>query len=226
MMRKSHLLSQERFEQLSQGASVLEQDERGVKVLRLENGDILKIFRVRHTFSLARIYSYARRFCRNADRLQKLGIPTVHIRQLLHFGGSSVTAVLYQPLEGATLRELLDSRQLTGAEAERLGEFVATLHRNGVHFRSLHPGNIVLDRHAVFGLIDIADMSIYPWSLWCNTRARSFSHIHRYPEYITRLGAESWQQFESAYFSKAELSRACEDTLRQHMKKISVFTSG
>ncbi len=224
-MRKSHLLSQEQFEQLLIGATVLEQNQRGLKVLRLQNGDILKIFRVKSTFSAARIYSYARRFCRNAERLQKIGIPTIQIKQLFHFKTPVETAVLYAPLEGKTLRELLDSRPLTIEEAKKLGAFIATLHHHGVHFRSLHPGNIVLDSQQAFGLIDISDMSIYPWCLWCNTRARSFSHLHRYPEYIRMLGPEIWGYLEEAYFSHAGLPTACEYTLRHHLKRISVFAS-
>ncbi|CAG0957524.1 hypothetical protein MTYP_00542 [Methylophilaceae bacterium] len=225
MMRKSHLISKGEFERLSAGARILEQDERGIKVLKLENGDILKIFRVRNKLSAARFYSYARRFCRNAERLQRLNIPTVRIKELFHLENSAETAVLYAPLDGKTLRELLDTRALTAGEAKGLGEFFAVLHHDGVHFRSLHPGNIVLDPQAAFGLIDIADMSIYPWPLWCGTRARSFSHIYRYPEYIRKLGSGTWQHIEAAYFSKAALGSACENFLRRHLKLISVFTS-
>lgn len=224
-MRKSQLLDRSQFYQMLQGGTVLEQDERGIKVLRLENGDILKVFRVRNRFSVARIYSYARRFCRNAGRLRKAGIPTVHIKQLFHLETPAETAVLYAPLEGVTLRELLRDRSLTTEEAGMLGAFVAKLHRRGVHFRSLHLGNIVLDTQGRLGLIDIADMSIYPWSLWCDTRARSFTHLHRYPEQIRELGLATWQDLEAAYFTQAQLGNSCERRLGRHLRKISVFES-
>jgi len=224
-MRRSQLLAKPQFEQMLQGAAVLEQDERGIKVMRLANGDMLKVFRVRNRYSVARIYSYARRFCRNALRLQKSGIPTIHIKQLFHLEAPAETAVLYAPLEGVTLRELLGSRSLTTEEAAMLGKFVAKLHQHGVHFRSLHLGNIVLDTQGRLGLIDIADMSIYPWSLWCGTRVRSFTHLHRYPEQVRELGLATWQVIETSYFDHAALSRECESRLRRHLKKISVFAS-
>jgi tRNA A-37 threonylcarbamoyl transferase component Bud32 len=222
-MYKSHFLSTAEFHRFSQGASILEQDERGIKVLMLDNGDILKVFRVRNRFSAARIYSYARRFCRNAARLHRLGIPTIQIKQLFHLAAPAQTAVLYTPLAGDTLRELLDKRSLTSNEARKLGIFIAGLHKQGVHFRSLHLGNTVLNPQGELGLIDIADMSIYPWGLWCSTRARSFSHLHRYPEQIRQLGQETWQHIETSYFSHALLAGACEKKLRQHLSKISVF---
>ncbi|MDP2246769.1 MAG: toluene tolerance protein [Nitrosomonadales bacterium] len=222
-MRKSQYLSQEQFETLSQGASILESDERGIKVLRLSNGDILKIFRVRNKCSIARIYSYARRFCRNADRLEKLGIPTVDVKQLYHLEAARETAVLYAPLQGHTLRELMAARSLSAKEAKRIGVFIARLHRSGIHFRSLHLGNIVLSPDGELGLIDIADMSIYPWPLWCNTRARSFSHLHRYPAQIEQLGLDVWQSIQDGYFGEAKLNRYCTVRLHQHLQKISVF---
>ncbi|MDZ4098516.1 MAG: toluene tolerance protein [Methylophilaceae bacterium] len=225
-MRKSEVLSQKTFEGLLEGAAVLEQDERGIKVLRLSNDEILKVFRVRNQFSIARIYSYARKFCRNAERLGKKGIPTVQVTKLLHLENPAITAVRYMPLAGKTLREITKVRMLTLAESRRLGEFIAELHQKGVHFRSLHLGNIVLGDDGALGLIDVADMRIYPWSLWCNTRARSFSHLHRYPDQVHALGYETWQIIERTYFENADIGEACRRHLHQHLHKISVFAQG
>lgn len=224
-MRKSHPISREQLEQLTATASVLEQDERGVKVFELQSGDILKIFRVRHKFSAARFYSYARRFCRNAERLQKLSIPTVGIKQLLQLEHPGEMAVLYMPLTGQTLRELLSKRSLSVEEARNLGRFIARLHRRGVHFRSLHLGNIILGEDGTLGLIDIADMSIYPWRLLCSTRARNFTHLHRYPAHLRELGTQIWQLIIDSYFEEARLGAPCEVSLRLHLAKLSVFAS-
>ena len=218
MTRKSHLLSNTKFEEMLSGATVLEQDRYGLKVLKLRSGDILKIFRVKNIFSTSRIYSYARCFCRNADRLNRIGIPTVEIKQLFHLENSTETAVLYNPLEGLTLRELLVSRPLTMEEASNLGAFFARLHDHGVHFRSIHPGNIVLGFNQSIGLIDISDMRIYPWRLWCNTRCRSFKHFCRYPEYIRMISPTIWQHFETAYFAHTNLNAICKNKLHKHLK--------
>lgn len=218
-------ISQAELERLVAGAAALEQDERGIKVFALENGDILKIFRVRHRLSVAWVYSYARRFCRNAERLRRRNIPTVRVKQLLQLETPAETAVLYAPLVGTTLRDLLRSRALTTEEARTLGRFIAQLHRRGIHFRSLHLGNIVLTRDGTLGLIDIADMHVYPWRLLCNTRARNFRHLHRYPEQIRQLGPELWHVVKTAYFDAARLNAACEVSLRLQLEKISVFAT-
>ena len=87
----SRLLTDDDYKVMSTDATVLEQDERGIKVLLLANGDILKIFRVKRVISGTNIYSYARRFCRNAKRLSALDIPTVRIKSLYHFKASKNT---------------------------------------------------------------------------------------------------------------------------------------
>ncbi len=219
-MLKSHLITAEALATLCDGAAILEQDGRGVKVYRLPNGDIFKIFRMRSRFSAARIYSYARRFCRNAERLDKLGVPSVEVVSLFHFSDTDDTAVLYHPLRGKTLREILLERALTSDEAVRLGVFFARLHKHGIHFRSLHPGNILLTPQNSFGLIDIADMKIYPWPLWCNTRMRSFTHLHRYPEWIRKIGQARWHDIETGYFRSAELHFVCRYFLQRHLRRI------
>lgn len=202
-------------------AKVLEQDLRGIKVYRLANGDILKLFRLRSRFSGARIYSYARRFCRNAARLQALGVPTVSIKQLYHLPASTDTAVLYQPLDGQTLRDMAHATAIPLALFDQLGEFIAQLHAHGVHFRSLHPGNIVLTPQGSLGLIDISDMSIYAWGLQCSTRLRSIRHFYRYPEEIHKLGAAGCERLWHRYFDQSQLSTACKTYLQRGIARLS-----
>src|SRR3546814_830511 len=117
---------------------------------------MLKIFRVKRVISSARIYSYARRFCRNAARLHRLNIPTVTIKQLYHLTESAGSAVAYTPLPGQTLREIAHDGELDAPLLSRFGAFVAELHDLGIYFRSLHFGNIVLTADHRLGLIDIA----------------------------------------------------------------------
>lgn len=222
-IRPTELLSAEVLSSLISGGEVLEQDERGYKVIRLQTGDILKIFRVRRKISGARIYSHARRFMRNAERLQKLGVSTMVCKQLYHFNNSTDTAVLYAPLAGYTVKKLLDGHLLNQEMAMALGVFIARLHQLGVHFRSLHMGNIVVMPDGQYGLIDISDMSIYPWPLFCNTRVRNFRHLCRYPDDITRLGKLSWESLQEGYFASGQLSKACESKLRSELTKAIAF---
>jgi len=191
----------------------------GAKVVELKNGDIIKLFRIKHLVSGARIYSYARRFCRNAVRLKARGIATVEIKKLYHFDNGVNSAVLYKPLAGKTLRQVAGTPAVTDSLAKSLAEFLSRLHRGGVHFHSLHTGNVVITPEGEIGLIDISDLSIYPWSLLCNTRVRSFKRICRYPEDIKQFGQQYWDLFLSRYFEVNGLGSECESKIRQVTNK-------
>jgi len=214
-VRPTELLSAEALDSMLAGGEMLEQDERGYKVVRLRTGDMLKIFRVRHKISGSRIYTHARRFFRNAERLHQRGVNTVTCKRLYHLSNSDDTAVLYSPLAGYTVRKLLDGNLLNQDMASALGAFIACLHQSGIHFRSLHMGNILVMPDGQYGLIDISDMSIYPWPLFCNTRVRNFRHLCRYPDDISRLGKLSWESLQEGYFSASQLGSACESTIRR-----------
>jgi hypothetical protein len=219
---KSVRLSADELEQMCLTGHVLEQDERGIKVVRLASGDILKLFRVKRLISGANLYSYARRFCRNAERLHQLGIPTVTIKQLYQLDHNEA-AVLYQPIEGHTIRQIASDGQFDITLAERLGIFLAELHQKGVHFHSLHTGNIVVTPFGTLGLIDISDLTIYPWALFCNTRARSFKRLCRYPEDIQKLGLAFWQTLQQHYFQSSQLGQRCELKIKNTILRIGLF---
>jgi tRNA A-37 threonylcarbamoyl transferase component Bud32 len=207
-LRKSHLLTADEFERLKVGAEILEQDMHGIKVLRLPNGDILKLFRVKHLISSARLFSHARSFCRNAERLRRLGFATVSIKELFHFSNTDYSAVLYRPLPGNTLRQITLTERLTVSLIGQVGAFVAALHQNGVYFRSLHFGNIVQTPQGELGLIDIADMTIKPWRLSRNQRLRNLRHLIRLLPDREQFGAEGWKMFVEAYLLSSGLPPA------------------
>lgn len=220
-MRNSSSLSAKSLE----GAKIIEFDPRGLKVLKLANGNILKLFRLRNQWSIARWYGYAQRFCANAKRLHHLHIPTVNVVDTYLLADDDIFkalpapivfkpkknnaqtyAVEYMPLPGKTLKELLMSEELSTAHIAQLGAFIARLHSSGVHFRSLHLGNIVLTPEEEMGLIDVADMRIYPWALWFNTRLRSFRHVTRYVKLNEQFGQKNWQLLTVAYIQQAKLT--------------------
>lgn len=213
LFRPSHPLTQLQYATMQDGAVVLEQDERGPKVYLLTNNTILKIFRPRSFWSRDTLYSNARSFCRNAERLDILGIPTVKILKLYRFEGSMETAVLYQPLEGVTLRDLLKRNAITTDISKKLGAFVAQLHQLGIYFRSLHFGNVLLMHNEQFGLIDIADMNIYGWPLSISSRIRNFKRIQKYHEDMLKLGQDNRSAIMDAYIQHAGLSQSQSDRL-------------
>lgn len=222
-IHSSELLAHSDFEAMCEGGKVLEQDERGVKVIQLTDGNIIKVFRLRSLVSGARLYSYARRFCRNAIRLNAKGIHTVQINKLYHFSDSTNTAVLYTPLAGETLRDVIHKKEVNADFIEALAVFLSKLHKGGIHFHSLHTGNAVLTPEGELGLIDISDLSIYPWPLFCNTRIRSFKRLCKYPEDIKQFGAAYWQLFQDRYFIESQLSSLCENKIKQMNDKLIEF---
>lgn len=212
-IRPSQLLLQAEYLAMQQGARILEQDERGPKVFLLADQTILKVFRPRSRWSRDTLYSNARSFCRNADRLKAHGIPSVTILKLFHFDGMPDTAVLYTPLAGLTLRDLLQQEAVTSEICNKLGAFIAELHGKGIYFRSLHFGNILYMDTQAFGLIDIADMNIYWWPLQVSTRIRNFRRIQKYHEDMLKLGQEKRLNIMDAYIAHSGLNARQADRL-------------
>lgn len=192
-------LTQAAFENLCRGAKVLEQDTRGVKVLQLPDGNMLKLFRVKRSWSSARLWPYSKRFCRNAARLARLGIPTVSVLAWYQLPSPKLTAVLYRPLPGLTIRQIARSGGLDQRLLHQMGAFVGGLHAQGVYFRSLHFGNIVQTPEGQLGLIDIADLGVRPWPLFGFERLRNFRHLCRLEEDRQGFGQDGWREFCAAY---------------------------
>lgn len=165
-------------------AKVLEQDQYGVKVLRLADGTFLKLFRRKRWLSKSTFYPPAKRFADNAAKLEQLSIPCPRVLQLYRLTSPYRSVVHYEPLPGTTIRDLL-TEQPERDQLElffRLAEFITRLHDLGVYFRSLHMGNIVLTPDNEFGLIDISDLRCLgkPLSRWM--RNRNYQHLLRYEE--------------------------------------------
>lgn len=205
--RTSRLLPEDEFRAMLASAEVLEQDAHGLKVLWLSNGDILKIYRVKHLISSARFCSYARRFCRNAERLADLGIPTVSVKELYHFSGSTNSAVLYAPLQGKTLYELVRKNQLDVTLLTKLGKFIAKLHVIGVYFRSLHFGNVVLTHEGELGLIDIGDMRFFARHLGERHRLRNFKQFKKAKQGTQLMNAEERRSLLQSYLDAANINQ-------------------
>jgi len=205
------------FQRINEAARILEQDRHGVKVWLLPDGDMLKVFRIKRLITSARIYSYAQRFCRNAMRLKKLDIPTVAPKRLYRFTDSGSSAVLYEPLEGVTLRELAQENKLDEPLLMKLGVFVSKLHGLGVYFRSLHFGNIVVTPQGELGLIDVADMKVFSRKLSWGKRLRNFHHMSRLQEDRASIGLHGWQIIQQNYFENSNISSSCRRKLQSEL---------
>ncbi len=192
-------LSNDQYDALLMQSGIIEKDRHGIKVVRLSDGSFLKTFWYRHRISSRRIYPEWLRFVLHAGALKRRGIPTVTVLKAVRIPHLQRTGVIYQPLPGRTLRQVAADGEFDAALAGRLGRFVARLHRKGVHFHSLHLGNVLLCSDGTFGLIDISSMKIFPWPLWANTRMRNFVHLFRYSDDLSILTEAGIHSFMNGY---------------------------
>lgn len=204
-------------------ATILERDAHGDKVLRLDNGLILKLFRDKGFFSRDHWRPLSGRFARNAQALKRRDIPTISTQTLYQLPWTGQCAVLYDPLPGQILRDMGKAGAITPALARQLGQFIARLHQQGVMFRSLHLGNILLGDDSRLGLIDIADMRCWPWPLNRWQRARNFGHFFRYVDNAWVLTPDVAALLADAYFgatdSPASLHQTVQALLHKHQKQ-------
>lgn len=194
-------LDPQEWQQWLADCELVEQDASGPKVLHCTNGDYIKIFRIKHAISLSRCRNPALRFCRNAEKLRALGIDTLTPLARYHIPHVDRWAVRYAPLAGETLRGLLKQAPLPDSVVAGLGRYIAQLHDKGIYFRSLHPGNVVLQPDSSLGLIDVLDCR-FRWfgrPLTAAQRERNFHHFFRYEdgklieEGVRTAYAKAWQ---------------------------------
>lgn len=206
----SKTLTPAAIEQLTTNAHVIESDGLGPKVLRLEDGSFLKLFRPRRWYTSGGFNPYSQRFTENSEQLRHLGITTPTTLDLYRLADSS-SAVRYQPLPGQTLRQCLQSAKSAEERAtliKRFGAFMASLHERGVYFRSLHLANVLVLQSGEFGLIDLADLRIYPSPLRISLRQRNLRHMQRYTEDSQWLFQEHLEALHAGYAQKTSTSQA------------------
>jgi serine/threonine protein kinase len=177
-------LSSEQFAAMCKDADVVEKDGHGEKVLRLTDGTYVKLFRRKRWLSKTVLFPPAIRFATNAAELERLGVPCPRTIHLFKLSDPYRSAVHYDPLQGTTLRHLLN--ELPSLEQIELfgmlAEFITHLHELGVYFRSLHLGNIVRTPDGALGLIDISDMRCLGKPLPKRMRNRNYRHLLRYEQ--------------------------------------------
>ncbi|MCO8310377.1 bifunctional O-antigen ligase/aminoglycoside phosphotransferase family protein [Pseudomonas mandelii] len=206
------------LQQLTASAQVIEEDGLGPKVLRLTDGSFLKLFRRRRWYTSGSFNPYSERFAANSEQLRNKGIPTPQILDLYRLNDGS-SAVHYSPLPGNTLRQVLQgitAPAVRQALVERFGKFMAQLHEQGVYFRSLHLGNVLVLNDGEFGLIDLADMRIYPSSLSLSLRQRNLRHMQRYTEDRRWLFEDHFDALLQGYAVTA--SKAAVDNLHRQVQ--------
>jgi tRNA A-37 threonylcarbamoyl transferase component Bud32 len=192
-------LSHDAYLALHADATVLEYDLHGEKVLRLADGNYLKLFRRKRLITSAAWYPYAQRFADNALILKARAILCPVVTATYRIPGIKRDAVLYAPLEGKSLRQIIRGGEDAPGLRTVLGRFVARLHAAGIYFRSLHLGNIVLSSSGQPGLIDIADLRARSGPLSPYLRRRNMQQLHKNPDDHAWLCAAGSTELDDAY---------------------------
>ena len=203
------LMSEAEYRRLVEDARELERDGFGPKVFLLSDGRILKLFRVKRLLSLSLIYPYSLRFARNARRLNRMGIPAPRVERIFYCPAIRRHGILYPLVEGEPLTCLLQPAQGDEQLIEQVAGFIAELHRRGVYFRSLHLGNLLRLPDGGLGLIDVADLRIYPRSLGLAARRRNFRHLFRLPAHRAVFEHFGMARFLECYSRAAGMSPEC-----------------
>lgn len=199
-------LEREDYERLSAGARELEKDRYGPKVLLTPEGRIIKLFRRKRRLSMNSLYPYARRFQRNAQRLQRYGVPTVQVEAVYRCPAIERDLVIYPLLDGSPLRQYLQTAGNGRTILGELAEFVARLHHKGIYFRSLHLGNILRHPEGELMLIDVADLRFLWLPMSPLGRARNFRHLFRYPQDLAIIRHYGLKRFLARYLLTSGIS--------------------
>ena len=175
-MRHIESITPERYTGLIANARTIHRDRRGVQVLLRPDGRIVKLFYRRGGFSSDLVRPYAVRFAGNAARLRERGIHTVEVKQLCRCRDPRLDLVVYPMLPGKPVRGLLDEGK-DGRLPERFMGYVADLHRRGILFKGLHPGNVLCEPPDRFSLIDIVNVKFTRGPLPPKRRAGNLHHL-------------------------------------------------
>ncbi len=169
-------LSPDEFEALWKRGTVISKHKKyGPKVFSTENGDYVKVFNPKSGLTKRRLFPKYKKFIANANRLKKLGIPTITVNNIYFLTKHQNYAVRYEPLIGYNLRDLF-VKEGASMISDFL-PFLAKLHALGIYFRGIHLGNVLKLSSHDFGLIDMTDLYIKhkPLSVW--HRVRNVSHM-------------------------------------------------
>ena len=135
------LIGKQQWNELIENASILQRENRGIKVYLLPGQHVIKLFRVKRILSWSFVYPYSMRFARNSKRLRARGIPTVQVERVFYCHSIKRHGVIYSLMPGQSLHDLLSKQSPDPQLMKELADFMFRLHTKGVYFRSLHLGN-------------------------------------------------------------------------------------
>jgi len=213
-------LSELEYQDLIKNARILERDRAGGKVFLTKDDFILKCFRSKKLFSSSVIWPYAERFKKNSEQLKQMGFCSVNVTETYFIPQQARYAVSYPRLPGKTIRQALSDNPTDLKPIESMAAFIASLHNQGIYFRSLHFGNILYLDDGQYALIDVVDTHFQKSSLNLAKRVRNFKHLARYQTDIDNICHYGNEVFLSSYLQSSELCNVSKFLFRKIYAKL------
>lgn len=215
-------LSLAEYQEQTRECIVLSRDDHGDKVLLRPDGRVIKLFRRKRLLSSALLVPYALRFARASIELKKRGIRAAIVEETWRIPAIRRQAVVYPMIDGMSLRERIASEP---EEADdlllSLARFMARLHQQGVYFRAIHLGNLLVPKDEdQFALIDISEAKFHRGPLSIAWRAPNFRPLLKYPEDREALRQINPQRFLSEYLRACDLGANQQDALIRRLRRL------
>ncbi len=198
-------LTQAQFQALIKGAEVLESQEDKPSALLACDGNIIKIWQRRSGLSSDRLKPYSQRFRSNCEELNRRGIRAPVVTSAFEVKDSGEHVLLYPEIPGKALISLARENDLPLRD---LAGFYAELHGKGVHFRSIHLGNVLRLEPDGFALIDVTDTTFTRKPLSLRKRAENLGYAWAYRSDHAYFDAEVRARLLAYYETAAGLPQA------------------
>lgn len=175
-------ISEEQLEKLCSHGKAIDSKAGYPCVVIHPDGTATKIWaKKKKLISSTSFSAYPDRFVKNAQRLAQRGVAVPEILDQAILEGSHVRIVTYRSLPGKSLRGLLKSSP-EKVNIHSLCTYFHELHHKGIHFRSLHLGNIIQTPEGGYGLIDFTDVTYYSKPLSLKRRAANIAYPMQYQD--------------------------------------------
>ncbi len=133
--------------------------------------------------------------------------------------------VVYQPLEGESLRNIIKKIDDPSQIISDFASFFASLHDRGIYFRAIHFNNVFITPKGEFGLIDMSDLYYSFLPLTISKRVRNFKPIFHYIDDRKALESISLDKFIDIYYKNSNLkSERKYEKLKQNVLKLFTKT--
>ena len=213
-----HTISFSEFESICSNSEILRWKNTLPRLMRNNGNLILKIWNRKNKLSSDWIYPYYLRFVRNARKLRSRGIIAPNVQSITKVRKTGLHIVTYEEMAGSSVRNILQHDKYT-IPLKELALFIATLHKKGIFFTSLHLGNIIRLDSEDFGIIDVANTHFFVFPLGIHSRARNLSHFLSYTDDVDLLRQKTNGDIIEKYLTHLNISSEAKEKLSTLIQK-------